>query len=238
MADSARYLIVGDGQVARHFRHYFSMLGLSTFTWSRRARLPLADVVPDATHVLLLISDRAIASFYQSHAGILQNKICLHFSGSLRLDSIVSAHPLMTFAGDFFPEATYRSVPFILNQNEVVFQELLPGLPNPHFYIPSAAASYYHALCVMANNFTTLLWSKAMKEFQRRWGLPQEVLFPILRQTCAAIESSRGEALSGPIARQDWATIEANMAALSEDPYLSIYDAFVNSIDHNKEKSS
>lgn len=45
--DSAPFGIVGDGRVARHFHYYFSLLGLSVRTWSRRVPDPSPPVVFD-----------------------------------------------------------------------------------------------------------------------------------------------------------------------------------------------
>jgi predicted short-subunit dehydrogenase-like oxidoreductase (DUF2520 family) len=105
--------------------------------------------------------------------------------------------------------------------------ELLPGLPNPAFAIPASERPYYHALCVMAGNFSTILWQKLLAEFQGRLHLPAAAAFPYLAQVAANITSDPDRALTGPLARGDAQAIAANLAALEGDPFHAIYSAFV-----------
>src|SRR4051794_17148338 len=89
--------IVGDGRVARHYLHYFSLLGLSVLTWSRRATgpSPVEALAPCGT-VLLLISDDAIVPFIDAWPGLRDQRL-VHFSGALVTPLAAGAHPLMTF---------------------------------------------------------------------------------------------------------------------------------------------
>jgi hypothetical protein len=64
MRQVPNYLLIGNGRVARHFQHYFSLLQLPYQTWHRHEPdTKLTQQLESATHVLLLISDRAIAAF-------------------------------------------------------------------------------------------------------------------------------------------------------------------------------
>ena len=78
----------------------------------------------------------------------------------------------MTFGLDLYDLATYRSIPFVLDSGRTPFHDLLPGLPNRSFTIPADDRPYYHALCVMAGNFSTLLWLKLFDELEGRFGIP------------------------------------------------------------------
>src|SRR5688572_7530362 len=95
--DGPPFGIVGDGRVARHFRHYFSLLGLSVCTWSRRAPSPPPpDALASCRTVLLLIRDDAIVPFIEAWPA-LNDKRLVHFSGSLVTSAAEGAHPLMSF---------------------------------------------------------------------------------------------------------------------------------------------
>jgi len=155
------YLIIGDGRVARHFGHYLSFLGITFQQWSRSQSnsTALASVAKKSTHVLLLISDTAIESLITDHPS-LSDQCCVHFSGALVTDLAYGAHPLMTFGPEFYALEDYQQIPWIIEKEAPPFSELLPGLPNPSFSIEKDKKDYYHALCVMSNNFTTLLWQK------------------------------------------------------------------------------
>jgi hypothetical protein len=222
----APFGIVGDGRVARHIRHYFALLGLPTRTWSRRDPHPSPpEALAPCGTILLLIQDAAIVPFVEAWPA-LRAKRLVHFAGSLVAPAIAAVHPLMTFGPDLYDLATYRTVPFILDAEGPAFAELLPGLPNPSYRIPADQRPYYHALCVMAGNFSTLLWRKLFEELQSRFDVPAEVAYPYLRGVVANLIAHAGSAITGPLARHDVQTIAANLRALEGDPYQAVYAAF------------
>lgn len=227
--DAAPLGIVGDGRVARHFHHYLNLLGLSVRVWSRRASsADPAETLACCRTVLILIRDAAIVRFIEAWPTLRTARL-VHFSGSLVTPAAEGAHPLMTFGHDLYDLATYRSIPFILDAGGTPFGELLPGLPNPSFTIPAADRPYYHALCVMAGNFSTILWLKLFEELQVRFGIPASAAHPYLAQITANVVADAGHALTGPLSRGDAETIRANLKALEEDPFHSVYSAFVRS---------
>jgi predicted short-subunit dehydrogenase-like oxidoreductase (DUF2520 family) len=224
--------IVGDGRVARHFGHYFNLLGIPVRTWSRRTPAPSPpDALGRCHAVLLLISDDAIVPFVQSWPTLRKSRL-VHCSGVLATPLAEAAHPLMTFGPDLYDLATYRAIPFILDEGRTPLAELLPGLPNPWFTIPAAARPYYHALCVMAGNFSTLLWQKLFDEFEARFGIPASAAHPYAARVAANLLADRGRALTGPLSRHDVRTIAANLEALEGDPFHDVYLAFVRAHEH------
>ena len=83
MRQVPKYLLIGNGRVARHFQHYFTLLQIPFAAWHRQEPLAkLHSQLEQATHILLLISDQAIDEFSITH---LQgsNALRIHFSGSL-----------------------------------------------------------------------------------------------------------------------------------------------------------
>ena len=132
--------IVGSGRVARHFHHYFTLLGLPVCVWSRRGRAPSPpDALASCRTVLLLIRDEAIVPFVDAWPA-LQEKRLVHCSGSLVTPAAEGAHPLMTFGPTLYELAEYRAIPFVLDAGGTPFAELLPGLPNPSLHDPSGGA--------------------------------------------------------------------------------------------------
>lgn len=218
--------IVGDGRVARHFLHYFNLLGLPVRVWSRRvsAGAPIETLASCCT-VLLLIRDAAIVPFIDAWPALKDRRL-VHFSGSLVTHAAEGAHPLMTFGHDLYDVATYRSIPFILEAGRTPFHQLLPGLPNPSFTIPPADRAYYHALCVMAGNFSTMLWLKLFAELERRFEIPALAAHPYLAQTTVNLLADGSLALTGPLDRGDVETIDENLKALEGDPFQDVYSAF------------
>lgn len=223
--------IVGNGRVASHLRHYFDELGLPTRAWSRKsARSPPETLAPCQT-VLILIRDEAILPFVDAWPE-LRAKRLVHCSGSLVASTVEAAHPLMTFGPDLYDLATYRQIPFVLDEGGTPFAALLPGLPNPSFTIPATERPYYHALCVMAGNFSTMLWSKLMGELQDRFEIPASAAHPFLSRTAANVLRYSSAALTGPLVRGDDHTVSANLEALHGDPFHEVYAAFVRAYAH------
>ena len=223
--------IVGSGRVARHFHHYFTLLGLPVCVWSRRGRAPSPpDALASCRTVLLLIRDEAIVPFVDAWPA-LQEKRLVHCSGSLVTPAAEGAHPLMTFGPTLYELAEYRAIPFVLNAGGTPFAELLPGLQNPSFMIPAVERPYYHALCVMAGNFSTILWVKLFDELHRRFGMPASAAHPYLARVAANVMADADQALTGPLSRGDAKTVTANLRVLEGDPFHAVYSAFAKVYD-------
>jgi predicted short-subunit dehydrogenase-like oxidoreductase (DUF2520 family) len=222
------YLVIGSGRVAKHFERYLSLLDLPFKAWSRRHHTvqELRHLAEVCSPILLLISDTAIPEFLSLHP-FLNSKNLVHFSGSLTVEGVQSAHPLMTFAPGVYDLETYKNIPFILSDEGPDLAVLLPGLPNQAYRISEQKRPYYHALCVLSGNFTALLWQKFYKELESRFQLPPEVLHPYLKQVMQNLLTSSQQALTGPLARGDQKTISANLKALENDHFQGIYQAFV-----------
>jgi len=232
---SASYLIIGDGRVARHFGHYLSLLNIPYYQWHRRLTISLEDVLDSAASVpvLLLINDEAIEPFILKHCQLLK-KQCIHFSGSLVSDLAVGAHPLMTFGPELYTLGVYKKIPWVLERAGPCFSTLFPLLPNPSWAIERQQKSYYHALCVMANNFTTLLWQKLFNEMEQHFQIPNIALHPLLQCTLKNITKDPHSALTGPLARREKETIKRHLLALEHDTFKDIYQAFVASYECKK----
>jgi predicted short-subunit dehydrogenase-like oxidoreductase (DUF2520 family) len=242
------YAILGDGRLARHFSHYFNLLGISHDCWARNDgssfnTLDLADTeqrlratVATAERVLLLVSDQAIASLLKQYPFLLDHDL-IHCSGALSMSGIAGAHPLMTFAGELYDLQTYQSVPFILEKGQD-FKHLFPQLPNPNFSISSEDKPSYHAMCVMAGNFTQILWKAVSEHFVQQFELPAESLTPYLRQVVVNFSQIPDSALTGPLVRNDVETLEHHLKALEGNPMQALYRAFVSFYQGGEQQSS
>lgn len=222
------YAIIGNGRLARHLIHYFHLLGIPFLQWSRSTHneSSLKKIVFNASHILLPISDKGIEPFIKNYP-FLENKTLIHFSGSLITPLAFSTHPLMTFSDKLYDLKTYKSIPFICEENAPPFSDLFPQLPNLHYPLDSSLKPFYHALCVMSNNFTTLLWQKFYQELSQTLKLPIEAIHPILHQTFHNLLHNPYSAFTGPLARDDKSTISSNLKTLENDPFQNIYKAFL-----------
>ena len=229
------YLIIGRGRVAAHIKHYFTLLGLPFSHWHRgQFHQALCQKIADASHVLLLISDDAIIPFMAKEP-LLRQKICIHFSASTCSDDAYLAHPLMSFPVTLYDLKTYQNIPFVVDKG-VRLTDILPGLDNPCAEIVPQMREYYHSLCVMAQNFTTLLWQKAYSDFSEKLGIEKNILKPILQQTMENLLSHPDKALTGPLSRGDQNTILKHLKALTGDPYYEVYQAFLKAYEKTNHK--
>lgn len=230
------YTIIGGGRLARHMHHYLSLLGIPHNGWARDSTSPLntfADADPAlrlrrataaASHVLLLVSDSAIAEVVKRYP-FLHEKTLVHCSGALSFPGLAGAHPLMTFSHSLYSLDQYRRIPFMIESGHD-FKEILPGLPNPSFEIPVAQKARYHALCVMAGNFSQILW-KAVSDRFADIGLPPESLTPYLERVVGNFVHDPESALTGPLSRNDRGIIQRNLDALVHDPMQQVYQSFL-----------
>ena len=238
MENCIPYGIVGDGCVARHFCRYLSLAGIPFKQWSRKRnkQVSVTDFLTGCRAVLLLIRDDAIADFINSNPELLQMNP-VHFSGSIYCKEVPSIHPLMTFGTDLYCLEKYRKIPFISEKGRIGFKDLFPELSNPAFAIDSEKKALYHSLCVLAGNFTVMLWQKAFADFHNRLGLDGKILFPYLEQIFANIKNNPFAALTGPLARDDKKTITMNLNALSSDSYQDVYLAFLKTLNQKEQKN-
>ena len=222
------YGIIGNGRMAKHFAHYLSLLNLPHQRWHRgQTNESLNNLVNACEPILLLINDDAIVPFIEQHAFLNQN-LLVHFSGKLYTPLAYGAHPLSTFSDPLYSLNVYQKIPFICDQDSLSFETLLPGLPNPHFKIPVHLKSFYHALCVLSGNFTTLLWQKFFAELEGTFEIPKEQAYPYLEHIMKNLLTEPDNALTGPFIRQDSQTIANHLNSLENDPFQEVYQAFLN----------
>jgi predicted short-subunit dehydrogenase-like oxidoreductase (DUF2520 family) len=241
------YAILGGGRLARHMRHYLSLLNLPCSSWTRDAAdqlnthalsdpaRRLRATIQPATHVLLLVSDDAIGDVLRRYS-FLHEKTLVHCSGALSIPGVAGAHPLMTFSHELYALERYRQIPFMVDRGHA-FKRLLPGLPNPHFAISLEDKPRYHALCVMAGNFSQLLWQATAERFSGM-ELPVETLFPYLQQSLDNFIRHPESALTGPLSRGDQRTIERNLQSLGGDSLQPVYQAFVRLYESRQEPTA
>jgi 2-dehydropantoate 2-reductase len=226
--------VIGNGRAARHFTHYCRLLGLSVRVWSRHdPDTSPTDALAACKTIVVAIRDAAIVPFIETWPD-LRAKRLVHFSGSLMTGLADVAHPLMAFGPDLYDLDTYRQIPFVLDAGGSPLAELLPGLPNPSFAIPAAQRPYYHALCVMAGNFSTLLWRRLFEELDARFGIPASAAHPYLAQITANLIANPMNALTGPLSRGDVEAIRTNLQALEGDSFHAIYSAFVDAYEQHQ----
>jgi predicted short-subunit dehydrogenase-like oxidoreductase (DUF2520 family) len=174
------------------------------------------DALADADLVLLAVPDEAIADV----AGRISiGPWVAHVSGATSLTALdpherrFSVHPLQTLTADRGPEqldGAWAAVTAETDEAAAVANWLAEALGLRPFPLADADKPLYHAGAAMASNFLVTLYRAASRLLEET-DAPPEALVPLMTRT---IEN--GFALTGPIARGDWSTVEAHLDALAK----------------------
>ena len=148
---SIKYAIIGNGRLASHLCEYFSLVNVDFIHWYRASRSPLV-LDKDVTHVLVAITDSAIAGFARQYHVELEGRTLVHFSGCNSFEGIHGVHPLCNFPDFLYDLETYEIIPFFIEAEGLGFEQLFPQLKNKSFEIPKSQKPLYHTLCVIGNN--------------------------------------------------------------------------------------
>ena len=164
--------------------------------------------------VLLCVPDAAIA---QVAATVEAGPWVAHVSGATPLAALdphvrrFSVHPLQTFTrsrGAEQLDGAFGAVTAETEEARALGVELARTLGLEPFELADAARPLYHAGAAIASNYLVTLYRAAAEVFDAA-GAPPAALVPLMRRT---IEN--GFELTGPIARGDWATVDAHVSAI------------------------
>jgi predicted short-subunit dehydrogenase-like oxidoreductase (DUF2520 family) len=181
----------------------------------------------DAGVVLLCVPDRVIADVA---ADVPTGPWVGHVSGGTPLAALAphtrrfSLHPLQTFTLTRGPEqldGAWGAVAGETDEAVATATELAVMLGLQPFVLADDRRALYHAGAAMAANYLVTL-RRAAGELLAEAGVPAEALDPLMRRV---IENDF--ALTGPIERGDWETVERHRAAIAETApdLLPAYDA-------------
>jgi predicted short-subunit dehydrogenase-like oxidoreductase (DUF2520 family) len=220
-----RCAIVGAGRLGHALAAALRGAGVEVEGPLGRGARPQADVV------LLTVPDDEIRAAAEATPAALIG----HCSGATTLDVFggregFSLHPLMTVpeGGASFAGAGC-AVAGTSDRALAVARGLAAALRMTAVEVPDEDRAAYHAAASIAANFLVTL-EGAAERLAATAGVPRELLVPLAR---AALENWAAEgaeqALTGPVARGDEATIVRQRAAIEEraPDLLEAFDALV-----------
>jgi predicted short-subunit dehydrogenase-like oxidoreductase (DUF2520 family) len=167
--------------------------------------------------VLLCVPDSAIADVARDLA---PGPWVAHVSGATPLAALdphtrrFGLHPLQTFTrsrGAEQLDGAWAAVTGESDEARAHGRELAETLGLRPFDLDDAARPLYHAGAAIASNYLVTLHRAASRLFDAA-GAPPEALVPLMTRT---IEN--GFELTGPIARGDWATVDAHLRAIHDE---------------------
>jgi predicted short-subunit dehydrogenase-like oxidoreductase (DUF2520 family) len=222
-----RLAIVGDGRLGRALAGAFGAAGLPV-------KGPLGRGADGAGSdaVLLCVPDSEIAA---AASCIAPGRLVGHCSGATGLEPLgehraFSLHPLMTVtrAGADFTGAG-AAIAGSDAGSLAVARGLAEALGMRAVVVADGDRTAYHAAASMASNFLVTL-EAAAERLGETAGLDRSLLVPLVRATVENWAALGAEgALTGPVARGDEETVEAQRAAVAErsPELLSVFDSLV-----------
>ncbi len=232
-----RLTIVGRGRMGGAMARAAERAGLEITTAGRD---DASSAYTEAEAALLCVPDTAIRDACETAAAFVPPlRLVGHVSGATRLDALAAAaqrgaatfslHPLQTVPTEASDLAGSPCAVAGSTGEALAFARTLAArLGMEPFEVPEERRAAYHAAASMASNFLVALQESAA-ELLRAAGINEadDLLAPLVLRTAANWAEHGGEALTGPIARGDAATIEHHIEAIREaaPQLLPLYEA-------------
>lgn len=227
--------IVGAGRAGRAIHRAALAAGLEVELAGRGDAVAKAG---RAEIALLCVPDAAIAEVCAAIARPASGiRLVGHTSGATGLDAlepartagagVFSLHPLQTIPDGTAELAGAPCAVSGSDQNAAgLARRLASALGMRPFDLPEPSRAAYHAAAAIASNFLVTLEESAA-ELLERAGIDQarELLGPLVLRSALNWSERGREALTGPIARGDEATVERHLEAL-EQLYPELIDAY------------
>lgn len=163
----------------------------------------------------------------------LDGSLVFHCSGALASDQLAAAarggarvasvHPIRSFADPQAVAAQFAGTYCGVEGDAgalAVLEAALRAIGAQPVAIDAAAKTVYHAAAVFASNYLTTVLDTALRAYQAA-GIPEavarELARPLVNESVANVfRLGPAQALSGPVARGDYATVERQWRAVTQ----------------------
>ena len=219
MAEDRRVRIVGAGRAGGSFA-----LALGDVGWQVELQLrglPDGPAAHDVDLLLLCVPDAVVAEL-AAEVEPDPGAVVAHCAGSLALDVLAphrrraSVHPLVSLPSPPVGAARLRTAWFGVAGDPLAL-EVVRDLGGRAVEPPDERRAEYHAAAVIASNHLVALLGQ-VERVAASVGMPLE---PYLELAAGSLDNVRemgpAAALTGPVARGDWDTVRAHLAALAPD---------------------
>jgi predicted short-subunit dehydrogenase-like oxidoreductase (DUF2520 family) len=198
---------------------------------------PLPPMLGAADTVLVTVRDSQLEGALATLTGaaLAPGAVVLHASGSIDPAGLAplraaghpagTFHPLLPFADPVRSATRLRGAWIGVDGDAravAAAHELADALGAHALIIPPGTKPRYHAAAVIASNFPTVLGAVAERLLRRSGIAADAARGAVLALMSSAVDNLAGaaaeDALSGPIARGDAATVRIHLDALAQDP--------------------
>ena len=220
MTVAPRVRVIGPGRAGGSFAGALRSAG-----WDVVGLLGRDDDLGDAGHgvdlVIVATPDAAIADV----AGRIEPRpepVIAHVAGSLGLDvlgahpRVACVHPLVALPDAVLGASRLAAGTWFAVAGDALAQRVVSDLGGRWFEVADADRAAYHAAAAVASNHLVALLGQ-VERIAQGIGVPPEAYVDLARASLddvAAVGAAR--ALTGPVARGDWATVARHLAAIDE----------------------
>jgi len=209
-------------------------LALGRVGWTVLPALGRGDDLGVAAHdvnlLVLAVPDPVIAEV----AAAIEpspDTVVAHLAGSLGLGVLAghprpaALHPLVALPDAETGAARLADGAWFAVVGDPLVEEVVADLGGHAFTVADEDRTRYHAAAVIASNHLVALLGQVERVAPD--GVPLEAFLALVRGTVDNVAAlGPAAALTGPVARGDWATVERHLAALPEDERPA-YEAMV-----------
>lgn len=219
--------VVGAGRAGRSLAAAFDKAG-----WRVADVLGRDDDVTGAAAgvdlLVLAVSDAAIASVASS-VTVVAPTVVAHLAGSLGLDVLApherraSLHPLRAIP----TPTTDLSGAWFAVAGDLLARQAVDAIGGRVVEVADGdeARARYHAAGVIASNHLVALLAQ-VERVAAGAGVPLAAFLDLVRATVDNVEAmGAAAALTGPVARGDWATVERHLGVMRSEPDRDAYVA-------------
>lgn len=221
MTVTVRFRTIGPGRAGRSLAGALARAG-----WDHRGFLgrgaDLSDAASDVDLVVVATPDAAIADVAAAvmpRAGV----VVAHLAGSLGLDVLggheraAALHPLVSLPAPEIGAERLASGAWFAVAGDPLVQRAVDDLGGRWFTVADADRATYHAAAAVASNHLVALLGQ-VERLAHGIGVPPEAYLDLARATLDNVAAmGPAAALTGPVARGDWETVERHLAALPAD---------------------
>lgn len=225
-SSSPRIAVVGRGRLGTALHRALGAAGFN----AGAAPLGRDAATADADVVFLCVPDREIVL---AAATVVAGPLVVHCSGASSVDLATGherrgvLHPLMSVpTGDTPLEGACAAIRATSADDAALLRVIAERLGMVPIDVREEDRTAYHAAASLASNALVAL-QVAAAELAATAGVPAAALQPLARASLAQVGQSGADALTGPAARGDWVTVDAQRAAIAErTPHLlPLFDA-------------
>lgn len=218
MNQPRRVRIVGPGRAGKSFAAALASVGWDVLDPVGSSDSP-ADAADGADLVLICTPDRAIAQV----AGMIAphpDVVVAHVSGSLGLDvlaphtSVAAIHPLMSLSNEQLGRARLLEDGWFAIAGSPLAAQVVADLGGRSFEVADEDRAVYHAAACVASPHVVALLGQ-VERLAASIGVPAEAFWNLAQGSLDNVRAvGAHDALTGPAARDDQATIDRHLAAL------------------------